>query len=163
MFNKKSLKSNLRNFFASRIFSRGVEYYNGNCVESLKVFPAKDEKKIKRISDFFVEDLAGSTTLNIEGLKLLSLAEFRKLYVAEMQTYFERWENNSTYCFSCLEDINGAEELFRYSRHNLHLKCFEKEYKKERILKRISTKIDLYGKDYFDLVLKSTKQLELML
>ncbi len=59
MFNKKSLKNNLRNFFTSRIFSRGVEYYNGNCVESLKVFPAKDEKKIK-----IMGEVAGSDYYN---------------------------------------------------------------------------------------------------
>jgi SNF2 family DNA or RNA helicase len=47
MFNKKLLKSGLKEFFESHIFSRGVKYYNDNSVEGLKIFSVKDKKKIE--------------------------------------------------------------------------------------------------------------------
>lgn len=47
MLDKNLQKNNLKHFFESRIFSRGVTYYNANLVASLKAFPDKDPAKIK--------------------------------------------------------------------------------------------------------------------
>jgi SNF2 family DNA or RNA helicase len=46
MFDKKTLKDNLKKSFASRIFSRGASYYRTGSVKSLKAFPGQNKKNI---------------------------------------------------------------------------------------------------------------------
>lgn len=118
----------------------------------------------KGMSDFRFRDWRGMGVFDVDKLGELSFREFRKLYVEEMQTYFDQWGDDSVRCSGCPDMIKGAEELFRYYGANLHLRCFEGAlYKEDKKLKGRVTRIGGNARNYFNMVLQSKSQLELTL
>ena len=104
----------------------------------------------KRLNDFVVKGvLSGVLTVDVDALASVPREEFRRMYIEEMQTYFDNHPNPKISCCECSEEISTPSDLFRRYGINLHEKCFQVVYTKER-----DTDIP-DARRFFDLVLNS--------
>lgn len=87
----------------------------------------------KGLTDFVVEDNSGMLIYDIKKITSagLSLHDFRRKYIEEMQGFFDN-HNNLVSCSRCFAEIATPENLIRYFGNNLHFSCFTTIYGRER-------------------------------
>src|SRR5438552_542208 len=102
----------------------------------------------KGLRDFLVKDFQfGLNLFDEKKLNELSLEDFRKRYIEEMQTYFDDAKVSKIKCWECPKTIDSAEDLAKLYGAYLHRECFKVSYNQEI---RNGRKVD-----YFDRVLSS--------
>ena len=105
---------------------------------------------MKKLKDFIVNDyLSGLPFYDIGKLEKIPLEKFRRMYIENMQTYFNNHTEPTIECWKCREDITSADDLARRYGRSLHVDCFKVEYGEERETDKERER------RYFDLVLKS--------
>jgi hypothetical protein len=104
----------------------------------------------QQLKDFLVKNpLYGIPGYDLNRLEALPPKEFRRMYVANMKTYFEDPPRGVIECWECSEDITSPEELVRRFGASLHNECFKIVHARERDTDQP------YDRRYFDLVLDS--------
>ena len=104
----------------------------------------------KKLKDFLVRDiLSGFLTFDVGVLESVASKEFRRMYIEEMQTYFNNHPGPQINCWECSEEISIPNDLFRRYGTNLHEKCFRNVFSKERDTDNSN------ARRYFDLIINS--------
>ena len=103
------------------------------------------------VRNFIIENrhlgLAGTASLDYDGLRKLSDEEFEEFYRENMNRY-DCWEQGiKPQRFRCHESIESPEQMRRYIGQTLHPDCFRQTWEEER-----KKEINKNRMEYFDRV-----------